>query len=127
MKVTPLRIVLLALAGAGCTTVFPSAEQLEEAQLVGTGLDLDTLRRGRVLMVTTCQDCHRLFPPQKHLPAEWGPISERMGSISGLDSTESAAVGAYLEHAARWNQKVPSDRPRPVSGRRSRGRGPRLP
>ena len=104
MKIDPIRLAILGLALAGCTTIFPSAEQIEEAQLVSEKVDSKVLRSGRTLMITTCQECHRLVPPTTHAPQEWGPITERMGSMSGLDPSESAAVGAYLERAALWNE-----------------------
>ena len=104
MIINPIRVVIFGLLLAGCTTVFPSVKQIEEAQLVREEVDLQVLHDGRILMVTNCQECHRLIPPTSHASQEWGPISERMGALSGLDPSESAAVGSYMEYAARWNQ-----------------------
>ena len=104
MKIDPIRVAMLGLLLAGCTTVFPSAVQIQEAQLITEKVELDVLHDGRLKMITSCQECHRLIPPTAHPPEDWGPISERMGSLSGLDPVESTAVGAYMEHAARWNQ-----------------------
>lgn len=105
---TPRTLGLVALALAGCTSVFPRAAELRAAGLVETPSAEARLEAGRSTMIVGCQPCHRLYSPDEFPAERWRPIVARMGPRAGLDEDETAAVADYLDAAARLQARQPA-------------------
>lgn len=95
--------IAFAAATAGCAgekASVPTAERLQAAGALPRGADVDAVRRGRVLFVTECGACHRLYLPREYPPQEWRPIATRMGVRASLGEEQVADLLAYLTSAS---------------------------
>ena len=96
--------LFLAVAAAGCAggmASLPAAEQLHAAGAAEVGMDVGALRRGRIVLVTECAACHRLFLPEEYPPEQWRGIVGRMASRASLDAGQAADLELYLTAASR--------------------------
>ena len=96
----------LALAAgiAGCAggrSSVPTVDELFAAGALPRRMDVDAIRRGRVIFVTECGACHRLYLPGEYSPEEWRPIAKRMAERSSLGTGQAADLEAYLTAASR--------------------------
>lgn len=102
-------LALLAAAGvaggfSGCAAgkaSIPTADELGAAGALPGGADPDALRRGRVVLVTECAACHRLFWPNEYSPEQWRPIVKRMAGRASLSGGQAADLLLYLSTASR--------------------------
>lgn len=93
----------LAAAVAGCAggkASVPTAEQLSAAGALPRGSDVDAVRRGRVVFVTECGACHRLYLPAEYAPQKWRTIATRMGIRASLGEEQIADLVEYLTAAS---------------------------
>jgi len=103
-------MVAVAIAVTPCcftagSEAFPPVEGL-----VARGSELGAseqalLERGRVLAITECHACHRLYRPREYAPPEWRAIARRMGARSGLDRQQVRELEAYLVLASRHRDR----------------------
>ena len=94
----------ITVTGSGCAgprSSVPTADELSAAGALPRGLDLDAIRRGRVIFVTECGACHRLYLPGEYSPEEWRPISRRMAERASLGTDQAVDLEAYLTAASR--------------------------
>jgi mono/diheme cytochrome c family protein len=94
----------LAAGVAGCAggrASVPTADELSAAGALPRGADVDAIRRGRVIFVTECGACHRLYLPGEYSPEEWRPIARRMGERASLGSDQVEDLTRYLTAASR--------------------------
>ena len=66
----------------------------------------ETLERGRILAVTECTECHRIYWPAEFAPLDWPDILDDMGGRASLESDGVDAIGKYYVAAARHAQET---------------------
>ncbi|MFN8309152.1 MAG: cytochrome c [Chitinophagales bacterium] len=67
-----------------------------EANALAHKYDLNDLKKGREIFVASCQQCHRLFPVDKHDYDGWAQTLERMAPKAHLDPNQKDQVLKYL-------------------------------
>ncbi|MGE5189343.1 MAG: hypothetical protein ACM3NF_04745 [Gemmatimonadota bacterium] len=99
-----LAFALALFAGiAGCAvgrTSVPTAEDLSVAGVLPGKTDIEAVRKGRVIFVTECGACHKLYPPGEYSPQEWTPIVTRMADRASLEAEQALDLEAYLTAAS---------------------------
>ncbi len=58
-------------------------------------------REGRLLMLSQCGQCHRVFLPEEYSKEEWEPILKRMLPLVSITPEDRAALKEYIMAAAR--------------------------
>lgn len=97
-------------AGSGCAgprASVPTAAELSAEGAILKGMDIDAIRRGRVIFVTECGACHRLYLPEEYSPGEWRPIAKRMAERASLGTDQAVDLEAYLAAASltAWKKR----------------------
>ncbi len=99
-----LAFALAFLAGiAGCAvgrTSVPTAEDLSVAGVLSGKTNVEAVRRGRVIFVTECGACHKLYLPGEYSPQEWRPIVKRMADRASLGTEQALDLDMYLTAAS---------------------------
>lgn len=92
--------LLFAVVLFGCASMgrMPVAD---EVVTQGEGADLDTLRKGRALVVNECVGCHRQYWPREFSAKQWSDIAQNMGRRASLTTPQTKALRSYLMAAAR--------------------------
>ena len=92
--------LLFTAVVAGCTAMqrMPVADQV---MVHAEGSDLETLRKGRTLVVTECVGCHRAYWPGEFSPRQWGDIAPNMSQRANLTTPQSKSLRSYLMAASR--------------------------
>ena len=91
--------VSITLTLAGCLTIEEMAPPVGPAFLrTGTknGVTLSILERGREVYLADCTRCHSVEPISRYSKTHWHTIIERMGPLSKLDESGTAALQAYV-------------------------------
>ncbi len=98
-------ILVLLSAGLyiGCATTGEPA--LTAESMAAEGIDEAGLRRGRVLAVTGCAECHRFYWPHEYSPEEWPGIVKKMGNRASLSSEQTDDVELYFVATSRAMRK----------------------
>ena len=99
MKLLAAGVVAAALLVAGCamsTRTMPPATELG-----GDPGSLESLERGRMLIVTECTEFHRIYWPQEYPSAAWPDMVEDMGNRSALSEAQTHDIVEYYVAAAR--------------------------
>ncbi len=100
-------LLLIAACFAGCgIRQLPTAEDIAQ-RLPEYEADLETLRRGRSLVVTSCSACHRLFFPSEYRPGAWHKITSNMGSRMFMGPKTTAVIREYLTAASTHSLRAP--------------------
>ncbi len=120
LDIKQLGVLSLLALGLGCSGLpsFPTVEQLSVANRLPTGTDPALVTRGRSLLMTSCDRCHRNYRPEEYAPAKWADIVQRMSQRSQLDAEEAQAVTRYAELVSHWlreSRSAPGPKPEPPS------------
>ena len=99
MKLLAAGVVAAALLVAGCamsTRTMPPATELG-----GDPGSLESLERGRMLIVTECSECHRIYWPQEYSSRIWPEVLDDMGKRASLNEGQTHDIVEYYVAAAR--------------------------
>jgi len=89
-----LAFVAAAILIIGCAT---ASELDATADHTATrGVDEAALRRGKVLAMTECTECHRYHWPHEYSAEEWPGIVKRMGKRAALSVSQTEDVELYF-------------------------------
>ena len=102
-----LRSARLAGLGAFCLLViggcetspnaaFPTASAVAARAGAGQSADIATLERGRKIYTTSCTECHVARPIANYSVARWQHYVGIMAPRAGLQSSDRAALEAYV-------------------------------
>jgi hypothetical protein len=91
---------LCLLGIGGCETspnaAFPTASAVAAHAGAGHSADLATLERGRKIYTTSCTECHVARPIANYSIASWQHYVGIMAPRAGLQSSDRAALEAYV-------------------------------
>jgi hypothetical protein len=83
---------------AGCQSEGGPAPMTPEVVRAGVHAHIDeqTLRKGRILFVSRCIECHTLPVVAHHSPTAWPYIVDHMAKRADLKPAEREAIVAYV-------------------------------
>jgi mono/diheme cytochrome c family protein len=91
---------LCLLVIGGCETspnaAFPTASAVAAHAGVAQSADIATLERGRKIYTTSCTECHVARPIANYSVARWQHYVGIMAPRAGLQSSDRAALEAYV-------------------------------
>ena len=91
---------LCLLVTGGCETspnaAFPTANAVAAHAGVAQSADIATLERGRKIYTTSCTECHVARPIANYSVARWQHYVGIMAPRAGLQSSDRAALEAYV-------------------------------
>ncbi len=100
-----LTVILSGCGDVDLRWALPTADELAMADS-GPGQrrtpDTASLWRGRIVAVTECVGCHRMYRPGEYTPGQWGALARRMGKRASLSRQQIADLEAYLAEASRY-------------------------
>ena len=91
--------VSLTLTFAGCLTIEEMAPPVGPEFLrtrTKNDVALSVLERGREVYLADCTRCHSVEPISRYSKNHWHTIIKRMGPLSKLDESRTAALQAYV-------------------------------
>ncbi len=90
--------VCITLIFTGCLTIEQMAPPVgpEFSRSGMSGISLALLERGRDVYVSDCTRCHSVEPIDRYTVDRWRTIIARMGPLSKLDKSSTAALEAYV-------------------------------
>ncbi len=108
MKTALTLVFIVAIAGCaamGMNTMPPASE------LVASGYadssETESLEQGRILIVTECTECHRIYWPSEFAPTVWPEILGDMGKRASLEPDGADAILRYYVAASRRVSETP--------------------
>ncbi|MDP7033746.1 MAG: hypothetical protein QF752_04570 [Planctomycetota bacterium] len=105
---------LLLFSGCSGRPSFPTVGQLAEAGQLPPDADRNQLSDGRIIMLTQCHGCHRIYRPAEYKPEQWPSISRRMGKLTKFSREETDCLRAYSVLTSRWlRTPIPPEPPVP--------------
>ena len=96
-------VIVVSILGA-CTArslYLPTTDRLRSEGAVDGGANVESLRRGRVVALTRCAECHRVFGADEVLPERWPSVVRDMGRRASLTRSEMVDLGRYFGVASR--------------------------
>ncbi|MEM7261613.1 MAG: hypothetical protein AAF488_06450 [Planctomycetota bacterium] len=93
-----LVLVFAALLVAACSSARYSLPTTEELRQTGrfSEPELESLEEGRIIGVTECADCHRMYWPAEKPSEEWPGIMHAMADRSGLEDADVEHLSFYF-------------------------------
>lgn len=95
-------LLLLSLAGAGCSTPTATSPPTLAPKQVSTDL-----AQGRAYFLRECQACHRLFLPEEKTPGAWQPILARKAAKVSLTKAQYEKLATYVLATSRAAKATP--------------------
>jgi uncharacterized membrane protein len=92
-KALPLAVAALM---TGCVPLDTAAPRVETLVARKAGARPAQLEQGRTIYITKCAKCHAPEPVHRYSRTRWEGIFKEMIEETKLDSSESAAVRAYV-------------------------------
>lgn len=63
----------------------------------GTNKEKSLLKKGRILAITECAECHRYYSPEEYTPEEWYGIIRDKAQRLSLGSDQIDALDLYFK------------------------------
>jgi len=91
-------LCLLVIGGCETSphTAFPTPSAVVARAGAGQSADIATLERGRKIYTTSCTECHVARPIANYSVARWQHYVGIMAPRAGLQSSDRAALEAYV-------------------------------
>jgi hypothetical protein len=97
-------VVIGACAMSGMNTMPPASVLITAGYAENS--ESENLERGRILAVTECTECHRIYWPAEFMPLDWSDILDDMGGRASLEADGVDAIRKYYVTAARHAQET---------------------